>query len=173
LRDTLALCDCTGSIYSIYSSFPSVPSELVDSQFATKLTSAPLLWPYHWASFLLWLWPAEDNQRCGDSFSQQFYSLLLSYGLMGWSGGVAAFLSAVIFLSFSQFWLTCCQIIYLFLTNCMHTALRPFAFVLQAAEAATVEATSRNSRGGPVWFLSYSLNALCFCASLLLPLLHL
>lgn len=51
----------------------------------------------------------------------------------------------------------------------MHTALMPFVFVLQAAEAATVEATSRNSKGGPVCILSYSLNDLCLYACLLLP----
>jgi len=51
-------------------------------------------------SFLLWLWPAEDNQRYGDSYSQQFFSLLLNDGLMGWSGGVAALLYFYLLLFF-------------------------------------------------------------------------
>jgi len=62
----------------------------------------------------------------------------------------AFLVSDVIFL-LSQFRLICYLILYFFLTFFFaQTAFNAFSLVLQAAEAATLEATSRNSKGGPV-----------------------
>lgn len=120
MRDTLALCDlipCTWSFYllhllrlifcSIWTRwFPVCHQTNFRSTFMTAIEL-----PF---SFCYDVLEAGYNQWCSDSFSQQFCSVLLSYGLMAWSGGGSCTSVCCYFLAFSQFWLTCCQNICLF-----------------------------------------------------------